>query len=282
MADAKTRARNILNALPLSTRQRAIYERGVAAMDEATLERTTSKLESALSRAPETLAAARELLANQQAQTRKRAVVFVEDEEYRQVLTGMLGEKLEIETPHTPEEAIRTIRRTYPDVVICDFQMPRMRGLGLIERMRRAASPACTILVRTANPEQDGQVAAAGATGYPASNTATELTTAVTSAIEAGAGLSAQSGGHRVDEIEAWATEAGAAAQILQKLLTATSDDAYGRAKIYEAIVKGEAGKPGVPDSFNLLIRELQSLRLDVDLMKKAQHQAPDIAPAAD
>ena len=59
MADAKTRARNILSALPLSTKQREIYDRGVAAMDDATLERTTSKLESALLRAPETLAAAR-------------------------------------------------------------------------------------------------------------------------------------------------------------------------------------------------------------------------------
>jgi hypothetical protein len=55
MPDAKTRGRNILRALPLSQRQRELYERGVAAMDEATLERTTGKLESALSRAPETL-----------------------------------------------------------------------------------------------------------------------------------------------------------------------------------------------------------------------------------
>src|SRR6266542_3359025 len=81
MADAKTRARNILRALPLSTRQRELYERGMAAMDDATLERTTSKLESALSRAPETLAAARELLANQQAQSRRSAAIFAEDEE---------------------------------------------------------------------------------------------------------------------------------------------------------------------------------------------------------
>ena len=81
MANARTRARNILSALPLSTRQRDLYERGVAAMDDATLERTTSKLESALSRAPEVLAAAQELLASQQAQSRKSAAVFVEDEE---------------------------------------------------------------------------------------------------------------------------------------------------------------------------------------------------------
>lgn len=74
MADAKTRAQNILRALPLTNKQRELYERGAAAMDEATLERMTSKLESALSRAPETLAAARELLGIEQAQSGKCAV----------------------------------------------------------------------------------------------------------------------------------------------------------------------------------------------------------------
>lgn len=190
MADAKTRAQKILRALPLSQKQRERYERGVAAMDEATLERTTSKLESALSRAPETLAAARELLANQQAQSRKRAVILVEDEEYRGVLRGMLSEKLEIETPDAPEEAIQMISRSFPDIVICDFTMPGMGGLNLIRRMRRAASSPCTIFVRTTNPEEDGQVAAAGATGYRVSNTAKELTRAVTSAIKASTWLS--------------------------------------------------------------------------------------------
>jgi DNA-binding NarL/FixJ family response regulator len=159
-------------------------------MDEATLERTTSKLESALSRAPETLAAARELLVNQRAQSRKRAVILVEDEEYRHVLTGLLGEKLEIETPDAPEEAIQTIRRTVPDIVICDLKRPITTGIDLIRRMRRAASAPCTIFVLTTNPEEDGQVAAAGATGYRASLKATELTRAVTSAIEASVWLS--------------------------------------------------------------------------------------------
>ena len=191
MVDAKTRAQNILRALPLSQKQRELYERGAAVMDEATLERTTSKLESALSRVPETLAAARELLANQQARSRKRAVIFVEDEEYRHDLTDMLGEKLEIETPDAPEEAIQMIGRTLPDIVICDFQMPSMKGgLDLVRRMRRAASAPCTVFVLTTNPEEDGQVAAAGATGYRVSNTAADLTRAVTSAIEASAWLS--------------------------------------------------------------------------------------------
>ena len=64
MSNVKTRARNILRALPLSQKQRELYERGVVAMDDPTLERTTRKLESALLRVPETLAAARELLAS--------------------------------------------------------------------------------------------------------------------------------------------------------------------------------------------------------------------------
>ncbi|MBA3241325.1 MAG: hypothetical protein H0T60_08900, partial [Acidobacteria bacterium] len=57
---------------------------------------------------------------------------------------------------------------------------------------------------------------------------------------------------------------------ILQELLTAKSDDVAGRSKIYEAIVKGEADfNPGVPESFNVLVRELQSLCLDVELISK-------------
>ena len=102
----------------------------------------------------------------------------------------MLAEKLEIETPEAPEEAIQMIVRTVPDVVICDFTMPGMGGLSHIRRMRRAASPLCTFFVRTANPEEDGQVVAAGATCYPASKTANELMRAVASAIEASAWLS--------------------------------------------------------------------------------------------
>jgi DNA-directed RNA polymerase subunit beta len=95
-------------------------------------------------------------------------------------------------------------------------------------------------------------------------------------------GGKAQFGGQRFGEMEVWALEAYGAAYILQELLTAKSDDVYGRAKIYEAIVKGEAAaEPGVPESFNVLIRELQSLCLDVELMKKPR-EIPDTALAAD
>ena len=93
-------------------------------------------------------------------------------------------------------------------------------------------------------------------------------------------GGKAQFGGQRFGEMEVWALEAYGAAHILQELLTAKSDDVYGRAKIYEAIVKGEPGiEPGVPESFNVLVRELQSLCLDVELMKR---QKPQLEKAAD
>ncbi|MFZ4987349.1 MAG: DNA-directed RNA polymerase subunit beta, partial [Blastocatellia bacterium] len=95
-------------------------------------------------------------------------------------------------------------------------------------------------------------------------------------------GGKAQFGGQRFGEMEVWALEAYGAAYVLQELLTAKSDDVYGRAKIYEAIVKGEAAaEPGVPESFNVLIRELQSLCLDVELIKK-QQSISDTALAAD
>jgi DNA-directed RNA polymerase subunit beta len=82
-------------------------------------------------------------------------------------------------------------------------------------------------------------------------------------------GGKAQFGGQRFGEMEVWALEAYGSAHILQELLTAKSDDVTGRAKIYEAIVKGDASyTPGLPESFNVLIRELQSLCLDVELLK--------------
>ncbi len=81
-------------------------------------------------------------------------------------------------------------------------------------------------------------------------------------------GGKAQFGGQRFGEMEVWALEAYGAAHILQELLTVKSDDVYGRTKIYEALVKGDtAVEPGLPESFNVLVRELQSLCLDVELL---------------
>ncbi len=78
-------------------------------------------------------------------------------------------------------------------------------------------------------------------------------------------GGKAQFGGQRFGEMEVWALEGYGAAHILQEILTVKSDDVIGRAKTYEAIVKGENfGKPNIPESFNVLIKELQGLGLDI------------------
>ncbi|MGH9457121.1 MAG: DNA-directed RNA polymerase subunit beta, partial [Thermoanaerobaculia bacterium] len=82
-------------------------------------------------------------------------------------------------------------------------------------------------------------------------------------------GGKAQFGGQRFGEMEVWALEAYGAAYTLQELLTVKSDDVEGRSKVYESIVKGEVpDDPGLPESFNVLVRELQSLCLDVELLK--------------
>jgi DNA-directed RNA polymerase subunit beta len=92
-------------------------------------------------------------------------------------------------------------------------------------------------------------------------------------------GGKAQFGGQRFGEMEVWALEAYGAANILQELLTAKSDDIQGRTKIYEAIVKGESHfTPGIPESFNVLIRELQSLCLDVELIQKMKARQEEVA----
>jgi len=85
-------------------------------------------------------------------------------------------------------------------------------------------------------------------------------------------GGKAQFGGQRFGEMEVWALEAYSAAYNLQEVLTVKSDDVAGRVKTYEAIVKGEPiGQPGVPESFNVLLKELQSLGLAVELLNEQE-----------
>jgi DNA-directed RNA polymerase subunit beta len=80
-------------------------------------------------------------------------------------------------------------------------------------------------------------------------------------------GGKAQFGGQRFGEMEVWALEAYGAAHVLQEMLTVKSDDVSGRAKVYEAIVKGDnLPESNIPESFNVLIRELMGLGLDVKL----------------
>ncbi|HAC80854.1 MAG TPA: hypothetical protein DCG06_11205, partial [Deltaproteobacteria bacterium] len=82
----------------------------------------------------------------------------------------------------------------------------------------------------------------------------------------------AQFGGQRLGEMEVWALEAYGAAYTLQEMLTVKSDDVIGRTRMYEAIVKGETVlEPGLPESFNVMLKELQSLALDVELIEEDQ-----------
>jgi DNA-directed RNA polymerase subunit beta len=81
-------------------------------------------------------------------------------------------------------------------------------------------------------------------------------------------GGKAQNGGQRLGEMEVWALEGYGAANILQEMLTVKSDDINGRTQLYEAIVKGKKiRRPNVPESFNVLLRELQALNLNIDLL---------------
>jgi DNA-directed RNA polymerase subunit beta len=81
-------------------------------------------------------------------------------------------------------------------------------------------------------------------------------------------GGKAQFGGQRFGEMEVWALEAYGAAYCLQELLTIKSDDVLGRVKVYEAIVKGEnIPEPGIPESFKVLVKEMQSLCLNVEVL---------------
>ncbi|MAE68732.1 DNA-directed RNA polymerase subunit beta [bacterium] len=90
-------------------------------------------------------------------------------------------------------------------------------------------------------------------------------------------GGKAQHGGQRFGEMEVWALEAYGAAHILQEMLTIKSDDVIGRSKAYESIVKGEPiRRPSIPESFNVLVKELQALGLKVDLLKFKEEVEPE------
>jgi DNA-directed RNA polymerase subunit beta len=89
-------------------------------------------------------------------------------------------------------------------------------------------------------------------------------------------GGKAQGGGQRFGEMEVWALEAYGAAHLLQEMLTVKSDDVAGRTRIYEAIVKGDnLLHAGIPESFNVLVKEMQGLCLDVRPQRVGQTPAP-------
>ena len=99
-------------------------------------------------------------------------------------------------------------------------------------------------------------------------------------------GGKAQFGGQRFGEMECWAMQAYGAAYALQELLTVKSDDVVGRMRMYESIVKGQPTmQPGVPESFNVLLKELQALCLDVEMIDLDEDNNPTPiteAPAAE
>src|SRR5699024_1931916 len=87
-------------------------------------------------------------------------------------------------------------------------------------------------------------------------------------------GGKAQFGGQRFGEMEVWALEAYGAAYTLQEILTVKSDDVVGRVKTYESIVKGDnVPEPGVPESFKVLIKELQSLGLEIKILSSDKEE---------
>ena len=90
-------------------------------------------------------------------------------------------------------------------------------------------------------------------------------------------GGKAQFGGQRFGEMEVWALEAYGSAYCLQELLTIKSDDVLGRVKVYEAIVKGEnIPEPGIPESFKVLIKEMQALCLNVEVLAEGRRRDRD------
>jgi DNA-directed RNA polymerase subunit beta len=94
-------------------------------------------------------------------------------------------------------------------------------------------------------------------------------------------GGKAQFGGQRFGEMEVWALEAYGAAYTLQEMLTVKSDDVAGRTKVYEAIVRGDdTFEAGIPESFNVLVKEMRSLGLNVDLhnSKQGRGELPEAA----
>jgi len=90
-------------------------------------------------------------------------------------------------------------------------------------------------------------------------------------------GGKAQFGGQRFGEMEVWALEAYGAAYTLQEMLTVKSDDTAGRAKVYEAIVRGDDNfEAGIPESFNVLVKEMRSLGLNVELLEAEPEAAEE------
>lgn len=178
MSDARLRARQLLEELPLTNRQRELYQRGADAMDDASAEEASDSLEAALNGAAQAVEGLRGILERRRLGARRKVIVAIEDAEYCRQLQEVLGQDFDVEFVSGSAELLSSP----PDIVICDLSLPTTTGLELLKRMRRLNRFA-TGFIRTSTDEEVGQAAAHRATSYPAQGTAEGLGRAVLSAL---------------------------------------------------------------------------------------------------
>ena len=183
MSESGDRAKRLLTELPLSKRQRELYQRSADSMEPAELDRVADTLETVLGDAPAAAASLREWLKRRREHTRKKAVVVIKDESYREQLVAMLKEQLEVQLFQTAKEALDNISDSSADVLICDLDLPVMGGLELVRRIRRSTLHDFVVFIRTGNAEEFGRVAAHHAAPYPIDGTAANLYRAIVSAV---------------------------------------------------------------------------------------------------
>ncbi|MBM3778758.1 MAG: response regulator [Acidimicrobiia bacterium] len=183
MSDAKQRARQLLEELPLTDRQRALYQRGADALDDARAEEAAESLEAALNGAERAVDAMRGILERRRTGSRRKVLVAIQDDDYRRRLQEVLGSDFDVQLLTEPAEALAGVEGSPPDVVISDLQLPATTGLQLLERMRRF-NRLTTGFIRTTTDEEVGQAAAHRVAAYPAAGTAEGLRRAVLSALD--------------------------------------------------------------------------------------------------
>ncbi|MFT3843126.1 MAG: DNA-directed RNA polymerase subunit beta [Myxococcaceae bacterium] len=217
-----------------------------------------------------------------------------------------IGERLQkyIEEKYSGEELRKELKKVYDDEAFGAFldKLNDKEVVSLCQRLKRGihvTTPVFegaregeihTLLEQAALPKTGQMVLFDGRTGEPFDHDVTvgvmymlKLHHLVDEKIHARSigpyslvtqqplGGKAQFGGQRLGEMEVWAMEAYGAAYTLQEFLTVKSDDVVGRTRMYESIVKGECAlEAGIPESFNVLLKELQSLALDVELLEQA------------
>ncbi len=228
-----------------------------------------------------------------------------------------MGEELQrfVDEKYSPEALRKELKKTYDDEAFHEFidQVKDADVTSLCRRLKKGIHVATPVFDGAREAEIDGLMGATnqslsgqqtlfdGRTGDPFDQDVTvgvmymlKLHHLVDEKIHARSigpyslvtqqplGGKAQFGGQRLGEMEVWAMEAYGAAYSLQEFLTVKSDDVVGRTRMYEAIVKGDnVLESGLPESFNVLIKELQSLALDVELLEAAPAPGETAEPSA-